>query len=246
MISTSQDISKQADIETKYLRLDKQIPKTFKDSLNNSLMRRYCNPFRFSNNIITSNNRLSDPLNPVCPDLGYTPYEQAMYHLCNKFNIDVAYTVKDARSKSSECLLNITYDIQQKNLTCDILAGISITQKIQKICDPKTTISISNIKCKEYYNELIQQKSCKYSYNQYKDLLSLGFMPEVINIAVSNNIYISPDGKYLTTKTNEYNLANELCFNNISLEGIGNRNEFLEKVITDLPKDLKQEILNSI
>lgn len=235
-----------AELETAYIRKDKPLPRDLSEKINRTLMLRLTKALRFKHFIKNVNTRFSDTFNPVCPDLEYTAYEQALYNLCNKFNIEITYKVKDTADDIKKCLLNISYDIQQKNLPCEIISGISVTQKIQNLCDPKTTITITDIKCKEYYNELIQQKSCKYSYDQYKNLLSLGFMPEVINIAVSNNVYISPDGKYLTTKTTEYNLSNELCFTNISLEGIGNRDEFLQKIITDLPENLKQEILNSI
>jgi hypothetical protein len=67
----------------------------------------------------------------------------------------------------------------------------------------------------------------------------------VIDFSVKNNAYISPDGKYLTTATSSYNLETDLCFRNITTNGIGDVDEFLSSVITDLPNSLKEEILDS-
>jgi len=234
-----------AELETAYMKKDKPLPKDLSEKINRTLMLRLTKALRFKHFIKNVNTRFSDPFNPVCPDLQYTPYEQALYNLCNQFNIEVTYKVKDLTEERKKCLLDISFDIQQKNLSCELLSGLSITQVIQKKCDPSVTVSISETNCKKYYNELIQQKSCNYSYDQYKNLLSLGFLPKVIDFSVQNGAYISPDGKYLTTTTSSYNLETDLCFRNITTNGIGDVDEFLSSVITDLPNSLKEEILDS-
>lgn len=234
-----------SEIETSYLKRDKPIPQELSKRIKKILMVRQTKPLRFSHFIKSVNTRFSNLDNIVCSDIQYTPYEQALYNLCNKFDIDVTYTVVDKKQDVEKCLLNITFDIQQKNLSCDLLSSLSVTQVIQKKCDPKVTVKISEEQCSEYYNELIQHKSCNYSYDQYKNLLSLGFLPKTIDYALKSEAYISPDGKYLTTKTNNYELFKDLCFNSISTEGIENIDIFLSDVVTDLPAKLKEEILKS-
>lgn len=234
-----------AEIETKYLKKDKSIPTELSLSIKKILMNRLSIPLRFNSFLSKIDNRFVDSANPVCSEIEYTPYEQAMYNLCNKFNIVVTYKVKDLTEERRKCLLNITVDIQQKNLSCELLSGLSIVQTIKKICSPEYKIVISDTECKRYYNELTQQKSCSYSYDQYKNLLSLGFLPKVVEYAVKNNSYISPDGKYLTTSNSNYSLQNDLCFNNITTTGIDNAKDFLTSAITDLPDSLKEQILQS-
>lgn len=219
-------------------------------SIKNEVLSRIFSLCKFDNNIVNINSRYLnlDTINSLCGNMIYTPYEQALYNLCNIFNISFTITSKSIKEK---CLANISFDIQQKNISCEVLSSLSISEKVSKVCEYTLLGTLSETTCKLKYTELISAKSdCNIDYNTYVDLVKLGYLPETINILVANNIKIQtkPGSKesYLITISNNTYSKNDLCFSDITTSGVTDVKSFLQNHIDDLDENLKSQIINSI
>jgi len=172
--------------------------------------------------------------------INYTPFEQALYSVCNKYNI--TYTIVNNNNKIRDCIVNLTYEVINKTIDPCVLSILSITDHIQK-CD--YTINISEEECIFAYNILKEDKTCNLTLQQYQQLLSVGWTPYSLETIYSNQYSLSEDGKILKTSLNYY-LVDDIPFDGINTADIKDERKFLELALkdVDIPSAVKNEILN--
>lgn len=170
----------------------------------------------------------------------FTPLEQAIHNVCNKFNIIFTITSTD---KEKECARLLYHEITTTGIDECVLNAISVTKHVQN-CN--YDINISEEECILAYNILTEEKGCNLSFQQYQSLLNKGFTPYTISTIYSEGYTLSPDGKSLKTLVNVYPL-DLINFSSVSLTGVGDRHAFLEEALKyiNIPYTDKVEILNS-
>jgi len=172
--------------------------------------------------------------------INYTPLEQALYDVCNLFNI--TYTVVNDSKSVRDCMINLTYEVINKTIDPCVVSILSITDYIQK-CG--YNINISEEECIFAYNVLKEDQSCNLTLQQYQQLLSLGWTPYSLEMLYSNQYSLSSDGKTLKSSLNYY-LVDDIPFCGVTAEGFTNEQDFLELALkdVDIPSTVKNEILN--
>lgn len=170
----------------------------------------------------------------------FTPYEQAVYNVCNTFNIIYTITSTDT---SKKCVEDFVFEIVNKGIDECVISAISLTEYIQN-CN--YSINISEEECILAYNMLLkEEENCNLSFKQYHSLIKLGWTPESILTIYSNQYTLTPDGKTINTLLTSYQLS-DLCFSD-PYTGTGNKKDFLIKALegVDMPQNIKDEIINS-
>lgn len=170
----------------------------------------------------------------------FTPLEQAIYSVCNKFNITYTITTSDV---SKKCISDFLYTITTKNLSDCVISAISITSHIKK-CE--YDIIITEKECNTTYKTLIEEtKSCNLTFKQYQRLISEGWTPLTISTLYSNDFSISPDSKSIKYNSTVYSL-DDICFSKPYV-GSGEAKLFLEQVLknVDVSQQIKDEIISS-
>ena len=226
-------------------QLDRDIPTNLaSDILICSLNNQVC-----SSSILTAES-YDNKTKFTCTDLEYTPYEQALWDVCNKFN--VVYTITnstDITVNSAQCpiISDIVFDIQQNNISEKCLLTLNIVSFLQDNCKDYN-YTISKEKCNLAFDTLISKyPSCNLTRKQYQTLINTSnWTPLLIENIYSDNYSIINGGNTLKTLLKEYDLQDQLCFNSGQTEYFAGRQAYLEEVITDLPDTLKIKIIDSL
>jgi len=174
----------------------------------------------------------------------YSPLEQKILNVCNRFNIEVS--LEEISDKTSFCKLKeISYLIESKDLNCDLLANLSIVQKVQRECSYSDITTMSEKECIFAYQSLTADTNCGLTLSQYKNYIAMGFTPESISSIYNSNFRLTEKGDGLESSLINLSFKDELCFNDVTLSGIGNISEFLNKALVGVPETIISEIIAS-
>lgn len=165
-----------------------------------------------------------------CREFKLTPYQQALYDLCNDFSVDIQ--IELTTEKSCNFITDILTNSSKSN--CDMLFSISVRENLKNNCN-NYILSLSEEQCIFAYNTLIKEsKNCELTYQNYKDLLELNYTPKCISNIYNNNFIIDPSKPdCIIDKNNRtISLKEELCFTKVFTKNITDLDECLKKEFT--------------
>lgn len=172
--------------------------------------------------------RIEEGIYSLCKGLKYTPYEQALYDVCNDFNIDI----KIIHINTKESCDNI-YRILTTNTSsnCNMLYSLSVREHLKNNCN-NYTLTIKEEDCIFAYKALLKEvPSCNLTYTDYKNLIAIDYTPKCISNIYKNSFKLSPSNPecIFDFNNNKISLTKDLCFTKILSEKIDNPERCLKE-----------------